>query len=97
VLHLTNASLIASAVVFCASIFKVVRAFLKNRRGEVAPFRHYFEPEYDRSLLPQGVWCDDKNLYDARSCFASFNVSDLDAADRYSKGSGITWRSRDQV
>jgi hypothetical protein len=78
--HLASVLSIISAFAVSLSIFMVVRAFLKNRWEEAAPFRHYFEPEYDRSLLPKGSCRDNENLYDSRSRFDDFSARDPSAA-----------------
>jgi hypothetical protein len=73
-----------------------VRAYLENRHEEMAPFRNYFGSEYDRDLLRQSSWCGDENLYDRRTRFDAFNVRDRGVTERYSSGSGTTWRNRDR-
>lgn len=78
--HLTSVLWIVSAFAVSLSMFMAVRAFLKNRWEEAAPFRHYFEPEYDRSLLPHGSCRDNENLYDSQIRFDDFNARDPRAA-----------------
>jgi hypothetical protein len=93
--HLTNALMIVSVIGLGLSIFMAVGAFLRNRREKAAPFRHYFKSGYDRSLLPQGSYNDDKNFYDGRSRFAAVDVRDPSAA-QYSRGSGAIRQNRDR-
>ena len=94
--HLTIVLLIVGAFVLILGTVMAVRVYLENRVEEMAPFRHYFGPEYDRDLLRQSSWCDDENLYDRQTRFNAFNVRDLGATERYSRGSGTTWRNRDR-
>ena len=92
--HLTIVLLIVGAFVLILGTVKAVRAYRVNRCEEMARFRHYFGPEYERDLLRQSSWCDDENLYDRRTRFDAANVRDLGATESYSTGSGTTWRNR---
>jgi hypothetical protein len=94
--HLTIVLLIVGAFVLILGTVKAVRAYLENRGEEMAPFRNYFGPEHDRDLLRQSSWCDDENLYDRRTRIDAFNIRDRGATERYSGGSGTTWRNRDR-
>jgi hypothetical protein len=73
-----------------------VKAYLENRGEEMAPFRNYFGPEYDRDLLRQSSWCDNENPYDRQTHSNAFHVRDRGATGRHSSGSGSTWRNRDR-
>ncbi len=88
--------LVVGAVVFMLGTVKVVRAYLENRGEEMAPFRNYFGPEYDRDLLRQSSWCDDENPNDRRIRVDAFNDPDRGGTERYSNGRRTTWRNRDR-
>ena len=94
--HLTIVLLIVGAFVLILGTVKAVRAYLENRCEEIAPFRNYFGPEYDRDLLRQSSWCDDENLYDRRTRVDAVNIRDRASPSGYSSGSGTTWRNRDR-
>ena len=94
--HLAIVLLIVGAFALILSTVMAVRAYLENRGEEMAPFRNYFGPEYDRDLLRQSSWCDDENPYNRRTRIDAFNVRDRGATERYSSGSGTTWRNRDR-
>ena len=93
--HLTIVLLIAGAFVLILGMITAVRAHLKNRAEKLAPFRHYFGPEYYRDLLRQSSWCDDENLYDRQTRYNAFNVRNPGADERYSRSSGTTRRNRE--
>jgi hypothetical protein len=94
--HLTIVLLIAGAFAFILGTMKAVSAYLENRGEEIAPFRNYFGPEYDRDLLRQSSWCDDDNLYDRSARIDAFNTRDRVVTERHSSGNGTTWRNRDR-
>ena len=94
--HLTLVLLIVGAFVLILGTVMAVRAYLENRGEEMAPFRNYFGPEYDRDLLRQSSWCDNESPYDRRTRFNAFKVRDRGATERYSSGSGTNWRNRDR-
>jgi hypothetical protein len=94
--HLTLVLLIVGAFALILGTVMAVRAYLENRGEEMAPFRNYFGPEYDRDLLRQSSWCDDGNLYDRRTRMNAFNTRERGATERYSTGSGTTWRNRNR-
>ncbi|MGD0480147.1 MAG: hypothetical protein ABSA42_08250 [Terracidiphilus sp.] len=94
--HLAIVLLIVGAFVFILGTVKAVRAYLENRGEEMAPFRNYFGPEYDRDLLRQSSWSDDENLNDRRTRVDAFNDRDRGATERHSIGSGTAWRNRDR-
>ena len=93
--HLAMVLLIMGAFVLILGTVMAVRAYLENRE-EMAPFRNYFGPEYDRDLLRQSSWCDNENPYDRQTRSNAFNVRDRGASGRHSSGSGSTWRNRDR-
>jgi hypothetical protein len=88
--------LIVCAFVLILGTVKGVRACFEHRAEEMAPFRNYFGPEYDRDLLRQSSWCDEENLNDRRLRIDAINVRDRGATERYSSGSGTTWQDRDR-
>jgi hypothetical protein len=92
--HLTLVLLIVGAFVLILGTVMAVRAYLENRGEEMAPFRNYFGPEYDRDLLRQSSWCDNESPYDRRTRFNAFKVRDRGATERYSIGNATTWRNR---
>ena len=94
--HLAIVLLIVGAFALILGTVMAVRAYLENRGEEMAPFRNYFGPEYDRDLLRQSSWCDGENLSDRRTRFDAFNVGHWDATERYSRGSGTIRRNRDR-
>ena len=95
--HLTIVLLIAGAFAFILGTMKAVSAYLENRGEEIAPFRNYFGPEYDRDLLRQSSWCDNDNPSDRLTRSDAFNTSDRQASERHPIGSGTIWRNRGQV
>jgi hypothetical protein len=94
--HLAIVLLTVGAFALIFGTVMTVRAHLKNRGVEMAPFRNYFGPEYDRDLLRQSSWCDDKNQYDRRTRNDAFDTCEQGATERYSTGSGAAWRNRDR-
>ena len=94
--HLTIVLLIAGAFPLIFGTVKAVSAYLENRSEEMAPFRNYFGPEYDRDLLRQSSWCDGDNLYDQRNRINAVSIRDRAATERHSSGSGTYWRNRDR-
>jgi hypothetical protein len=94
--HPTIAVLLVGALVFIFGTVMAVKAYLKNRGEEMAPFRDYFGPAYDRDLLQQSSWCDDESLYNRRTPFDGFNVRDPGTTSWHSRGRGATGRNRDR-
>jgi hypothetical protein len=94
--HLTIALLLVGALVVMFGTVMAVRMYLKNRVEEIAPFRHYFGPEYDRDLLRQSSWCDDQNLCDRQTGFNAFSVRNPGTDERYSRDSSTTRRDGDR-
>jgi len=92
--HLAIVLLIVGAFALILGTVMAVRAYLENRGEEMAPFRNYFGPEYDRDLLRQSSWCDNESPYDRRTRFNAFKVRDRGATERYSIGNATTWRNR---
>ena len=93
--HLAIILLIVGAFVLITGTVLAVRAYLKNRDEEMAPFLNYFGPEYDRDLLRQSSWCDNEKPYDRQTRLNASNVRERSATERYSSGSGTIWRNRD--
>ena len=94
--HLAIVLLSVGAFALILGTVKAIRAYLENRGEEIASFLDYFGPEYHRDLLRQSSWCDNESLYDRRTRIDAFNVRDRGATERYSSGSGTTWRNRDR-
>jgi len=94
--HLAIVLLIVGAFALILGTVKAVRAYLENRGEEMAPFRNYFGPEYDRDLLRQSSWCDNENPYDRQTRLNTFNVRARGTTERYSSGRDTAWRNRDQ-
>lgn len=94
--HLTIVLLMVGAIAFILGAVKAVRSYLENRGEEIAPFRNYFGPEYDRDLLRQSSWCDDGNLDDRRARMDASKARSQAAAKRHSSGSGTTGRNRER-
>jgi hypothetical protein len=92
--HLTIVLLIVASFAFILGAVRAIRASLDNRVEEIAPFRNYSGPEYDRDLLRQSSWSDDENLYGLRTRYA-VNIRERGVTERYSSGGGRTWRNRD--
>ncbi|MGD0156433.1 MAG: hypothetical protein ABSB50_10060 [Terracidiphilus sp.] len=81
--HLTNALLIVGALVLIFTIVMAVRGFLENRREEAAPFRNYFDTDYNRELLRHGSFSETEDwLADSHSRFAPFRLRDPGANER---------------
>jgi hypothetical protein len=73
--HLSNAILLVGAFVLILGVGLVVRAFLGNRRGDSAPFRDYFGPEYDRDLLQQSTFSETEDWQaDRHARFSPFRL-----------------------
>ena len=94
--HLAIVLLILGAFALVLGTIKAVRAYLENRGEEMAPFRNYFGPEYDRDLLRQSSWCDDENPYDHQTRLNAFNVRERSITGRHSSGRITTWQNRGQ-
>ncbi len=94
--HLAIVLLTVGAFALILGTVKAVGAYLENRGEEMAPFRNYFESEYDRDLLRQSSWCDNENPYDRQNRSSVFNVRDRSATGGHSSNSGTTWRNRDR-
>jgi hypothetical protein len=90
--HLTNILLTIGAFAFIFGVATVVRAFREKSRGEAAPFRHYFGPEYDRDLLRQSSWSDNENPNDRQTPFDAFNLRCRGVTERYLKDRETTRR-----
>ena len=80
--HFTIALVIVGAYVLIFGTVMAVRAYLRNRFEEVAPFRNYFGAEYDRDLLRQSSWCDDENLYDRPTRIGEFDIHERNSNER---------------
>jgi hypothetical protein len=93
--HLAIVLLIVGALVLILGTFKAI-SYLANRGEEMAPFRNYFGPEYDRDLLRQSSWCDDENLIDRRTRTEAFDTRDRNATELHSNGNSTAWRDRDR-
>jgi hypothetical protein len=93
--YLAIVLLIVGAFALILGTVMAVRAYLENRGEEMAPFRNYFGPDYNRDLLLQSSSCDDENLKD-RTRIDTFNVRDRDAVEQYLSLSGKAWRNRDR-
>jgi hypothetical protein len=93
--------LIASVFVLISGVVMAVRPFLRSRVEVLAPSldapsRDYVGREYDRDLLQQSSWCDDKNFYVLRTRY-SLNIQDRGATQPVLRDSStIPWnRNRD--
>jgi hypothetical protein len=84
--NLTNILLTIGALALISALATVVRAYRRNRREEVAPFLHYFEPENDRNLFPQSCWSDDEGLYHVQTRVNLLQVHNPSAAEQHSNG-----------
>lgn len=94
--HLAIVLLIIGAFVLILGTVQAIRACFENRAEEMAPFRNYFGPEYDRDLLRQSSWSDDEDLSNRRIRIDALNVRDWGVTERYSRDSGTTRRNRDR-
>ena len=94
--HLAIVLLTVGAFALILGAIRAVRAYFENRGEEMAPFRNYFGPEYDRDLLRQSSWCDSENPYDRQTRLNALNIRERGATERYSSGRGTTWRNRDR-
>ncbi len=76
----TTELLLVSAVVVILGIVAAIRAYFQNRRREAAPFRNYFNTDYDRDLRRQSSWCDEEDWpSDRHSHFTPIRLRDLGA------------------
>jgi len=81
--HITKAQLFTGAFILIVCIVLALRAFLKHRRGEAAPFRDYFGPEYDRDLLEHSALSESEEWRaDCRPRFTPFRLRDPGANER---------------
>ena len=87
--------LIVSAFVLISGVVMAVRPFLQSHAEVSAPFPDYVEREYDRDLVQQSSWCDDKNLYVLRTRY-SLNVRDRGAHPLLSRDSSTIRRNRNR-
>jgi|HubBroStandDraft_1064217.scaffolds.fasta_scaffold08619_2 hypothetical protein len=94
--HFTIALVIVGALVLILGTVVVVRAYLKNRLDEMAPFRDYFGAEYVRDLIRQSSWCDDESPYVRQNRIDSYDIRDRNANEQYLRGSGATWWKRNR-
>ena len=92
--HLALVLLIVGAFALLFGVVMAVRAYLQNRGEEMAPFRNYFGPGYERDLLRQSSWCDNENQYDRQTHVNAFDTRERGATERYSSGWDATWRNR---
>jgi hypothetical protein len=95
--HLANVLMIVGAIVFVPGMVVAVKAYLKNRREEVAPFRHYFGYEYNRDLLRLSTFSETEDwMADPHSRFAPLRLRDSDASKRFTRISGTTQQNRER-
>jgi hypothetical protein len=94
--HLAIVLLIVGAFALILGTVIAVRAHLENRGEEMATFRRYFGPEYDRDLLRQSSWSDNENPYDRQARLNDFNARERGTTERYSSSKGTIWRNRDR-
>jgi hypothetical protein len=92
--HLAFILLIVGAIALILGMVMAVRAYLENRGEEIAPFRNYFGPGYDRDLLRQSSWCDNENPYECQTRLNAFDIRERGGTERYSSGRDATWRNR---
>ena len=83
-------TVVAFAIIF--GVAMVVKSIRRSSREEAAPFRHYFEFEYDRSLIPQSSWSDDEDLYHRQIRTHSIKVRDSNTVEQRSNGGDISRR-----
>jgi hypothetical protein len=91
--HVMIALLLVEALVFAFVTVMAVRAYIRHRAEEVAPFRDYFGPGYRRDLLRQSSWSDDENLYVLRTRYA-VNIPDRGATRLDPRNTSSTLRTR---
>src|SRR5580704_4998026 len=84
--HLAFVLLIVGAFALILGTVVAVRAYLQNRGEEMAPFRNYFGPGYERDLLRQSSWCDNENQYDRQTNLNTFDIREGGNTGRYSSG-----------
>jgi hypothetical protein len=94
--QLTLVLMLVGAFVVVLGLFMDIRAHLKNRSQEMAPFRGYFGAEYDRDLLRQSSWSDGESSSDSRTRFVATNVGNSGATERRAVASGAIRGNRDQ-
>lgn len=81
--HITKAQLLVGAFILIVCVILALRAILRHHRGETAPFRGYFGPEYDRDLLEHSALSEsDEWRADCRSRFTLFRLRNPEASDR---------------
>jgi hypothetical protein len=94
--HLTIAMLLIGAIVLLLGVVLAVRAFIEKRNGEMAPFRDYFGPEYDRDLRRQSAFSDSEDWRaDYQSRFTPFRLRDPEANNQETRVSGATQWDRE--
>jgi hypothetical protein len=94
--HFTISLATVGAFVLILGTVMAVRAYLKNRREYVAPFRNYFGTEYNRDLLRQSSWCDDEKPYDRQNRIDAVGIRNRRVNEHYLRDTGSTWWNRDR-
>jgi hypothetical protein len=86
--HLTNHRLVVPWIALGLAVVCAFVAALLSRRKMAPPFRNYFSPDHDRSLLPKDAMNESEDAVgEEHSTFSEFS-------SRYRESSG--WRARAQ-
>jgi hypothetical protein len=94
--HFTYAIPFVAAVFLILGVGLAVRAYLRNRREKVAPFRDYFGPEYDHDLLQQSAFSEAEDWRaDPQTRFAPFRLRDPETSRRRTEVSGEDYWERE--
>ena len=94
--QLTLVLMLVGAFIVVLGLFMDISAHPKNRSREMAPFRSYFEGDYDRDLLRQSSWSDGERPPDPRTRFHATDVGDCSATEHDPESSSAIRRNRDR-
>jgi hypothetical protein len=81
--HLANAVFLAGAFALIFGVGLVVKALLGNRKRDLARYRYFSGPEYNRDLLQQSAFSETEDwLADRRANFEPFCLLDPGVDER---------------
>jgi hypothetical protein len=95
--HLIYVLLLVGVIILIFATIMALRSHLQNRRGNAAPFRDYFGPQYDRDLLRYSALSEAEDWQaDPHSRFAPIRLRDPDTTNRFTNVSGTAQRNRER-
>jgi len=79
----TDVILLACALALVLGVMPAIRTLLGDRNGNIAFFRDYFDPEYDRDLLRQSTLSETEEWQaDDASHLPAFRLRDFEGRER---------------